>query len=321
MEWHTDCIVPKSRFQLQLNSQILLLGSCFTEHIGKSLLAFRLPALVNPTGIIFHPIPLSKTLVSGIHQTHLLKDDVFNHAGIWRHFDVHSSLSHPDKNEFLQQLENAISTMHATWQKTTHVMITFGTAWGYVHKQSGHLVANNHKLPASRFDKVLTTIPEVVNAWTKILQLPEAQNKQWLFTVSPVRHLKDGFIENARSKAILLEAIHQLESIHQHVSYFPSYEIMLDDLRDYRFYEKDLVHPNATAIEYIWEKFTSACMQQDVIQWLDAYKPVLAAKQHKPFFPETIEHQQFLQYQQAFVKRLQIEYPMMHLEDDLTFFA
>lgn len=320
MQWHTDCIIPESRFQLDLNSRLLLLGSCFTEHIGSKLQAFRMHALINPTGILFHPVSIANTLKASMQGKFLMPTDVFHHAGAWRHLDVHSSLSHSDREVYMQNLQQAQSDLQVAWQTGTHVMITFGTAWGYLFKQTGQLVANNHKLPAHQFDKMLYAIADIVDAWDALLLSPEAQSKQWLFTVSPVRHLKDGFTENARSKAILLEAIHQLATKHQHVSYFPAYEIMLDDLRDYRFYDADMLHPNATAIEYIWDKLCQSCMRQDVLAWFKDYQPIILAKNHRPFFPETEEYQQFVQRNIALIQRLHMQYPMMQLDDDLRFF-
>lgn len=321
MQWHTELIVPESSFTLDVNSSSLMLGSCFTEHISKRMQQFRLPVTVNPQGIIFNPVALAGALSRGMQRLMPDPSELFEHLGIWRHFDFHSSLCHPDKETCLHTLQAAVQTEHAAWKEATHVLVTFGTAWGYRHNETKALVANNHKLPLHNFTQVLHTVSEVVDAWHALLQLPEAQEKKWLFTVSPVRHLRTGVVENMRSKAILLEAIHQLAQKHTQVTYFPAFEIMMDDLRDYRFYEADMIHPNEIAIEYIWDKFLAACTAENLRNWVRDFQPLLTAQGHKPFHPDTDEHKLFLERNRKLAERLQQQYPKFDLSADMQSFS
>lgn len=312
--WRTKVVPDKLPNSISLSSQLVFVGSCFTENLGTFLREHHFNIVCNPTGIIFNPIPLASVFQHAIE--HVIPDDMFHHAGSWRNVYTHSALAHPDKETAIQKLQQAYSSLQIAVPNATHIAVTFGTAWGYRHKQTGIIVANNHKLPASDFDKVLLSASEIAEVWTSIIRrLPHVQ---WLFTVSPVRHTRDGMVDNMHSKAILLDAVHRLAATSDNVYYFPAFEIMMDDLRDYRFYEADLIHPNAQALQYIRNAFSEACLDERAKAWIDQYAAIIQAKAHKPFFPDTPEYAAFKKGISEKLIVLQNNYPEVDLTADLA---
>ena len=242
----------ETKNQIAYQSKILLLGSCFSENIGDKLSYFKFQSTQNPFGILFHPKAIENFITNAINEKKYLDDDLIFQNETWHSFDAHSSLSSVNKNELLNKLNASISITNRALKEASHIIITLGTSWVYRFIETDAIVANCHKIPQKKFLKKLLLVEEITKSLAAILVLLKSVNKDIsvLFTVSPVRHLKDGFIENTQSKAHLIAAIHQVLE-HQNVSYFPSYEIMMDELRDYRFYAEDMIHPNKTAINYI----------------------------------------------------------------------
>ncbi|WP_242202593.1 GSCFA domain-containing protein [Aestuariivivens insulae] len=297
---------------ISYGSNVLLLGSCFVEHIGEKLSYYKFQTVQNPFGIVFHPKAIERIVVNAIGQKQYLEEDVFFHNEQWHCFEVHSKLSNPSKEALLNNLNNQVKVAAQELNRASHIIITLGTAWVYRFTKTNTLVANCHKVSQKEFQKELLSIETIKNALHYITDLIKAINPKVtvIFTVSPVRHLKDGFIENTQSKAHLIAAIHQFlnlqsVSVDRNLHYFPSYEIMMDELRDYRFYAEDMVHPNTIAVNYIWEKFQSVWMSGEASKIMKQVDGIQKGLQHKPFNPNSEAHQQFLQQLEVQKKELQ----------------
>jgi len=280
---------------IDYNSKLLLLGSCFVEHIGNKLAYCKFQLLQNPFGILFHPLAIESLISSAINNRKFSEEDVFFYNEQWHYFNAHSKLSASSKDELLETLnQQSILTQH--WlQKASHIMITLGTAWVYRHISTDTIVSNCHKVPQKQFLKELLSVDTITESLEAILALIKDSNSkaQVIFTVSPVRHLKDGFVENALSKAHLIAAVHQVVDKRK-VHYFPSYELMMDELRDYRFYAPDMIHPNEIAVNYIWKQFQSVWLSDDAIPTMKTIIEIEKGLQHKPFNPNSKAHQTFL---------------------------
>lgn len=254
---------PSER-KIGYEDKILMLGSCFSDEIGEQMKQRNMSVTCNPFGTLYNPLSIANAIHSSfVHCTSY----IVHHDGLWHSMMHHGSFSRPTREEAEEAVKASIETMQKALQEATVVIVTFGTAW--IYEMNGEIVGNCHKLPADRFTRRRLTVEEIVAAWQPIID--RYPDKQWIFTVSPIRHIKDGLHENQLSKATLLMAIEQLIDNRQSIvprqssnrHYFPSYEILLDELRDYRFYADDLVHPSSLAVNYIWERFVDTfCTSQ-----------------------------------------------------------
>ena len=242
MKLQTLVDIAPSPWKIGYDDRILLLGSCFADEIGDQMAQRYLQVTCNPFGTLYNPLSIARALNL---QSSISNLQLINHDGLWHSMAHHGSFSRPTKEEAEQAVRASIDTMQQALAEATVIIVTFGTAW--VYEMNGAIIANCHKLPENRFTRRRLSVDEIVAAWRPILD--RYPDKHWLFTVSPIRHIRDGLHENQLSKATLLQAVEQLGD------YFPSYEIMLDELRDYRFYADDLVHPSSLAVNYIWERF------------------------------------------------------------------
>ena len=280
---------------IDYNSKILLLGSCFSENIGDKLNYFKFQTNQNPFGILFHPKAIENLVTNAINKKKYLPEDLIFQNERWHCFDAHSSLSSADKNELLANLNSAITTTNKKLKEATHVIITLGTSWVYRFIETDAIVANCHKIPQKKFLKKLLSVDEVTKSLKTTIALLKSVNKNIhiLFTISPVRHLKDGFTENMQSKSHLITAIHSVINANNS-SYFPSYEIMMDELRDYRFYAQDMMHPNKTAINYIWERFMETQISDSSKLTMQEIETIQKGISHRPFNKNSEQHQRFL---------------------------
>lgn len=324
MNFRTKIPLKPSANKIDYNSKVVLLGSCFAENIGEKLDYFKFQTLQNPFGILFHPLAIERLIENAVRKKQYSDEDVFSNNGLWHCFDTHSRLSDSSKVNVLKQVNQAVLDSHSFLKEATHLIITLGTSWVYTHKASGKVVTNCHKVPQNEFEKQLLSIQQITESLTRIIQLVHALNTdaQIIFTVSPVRHIKDGFIENTLSKSHLISAVHQVlsskasytepvEAQSESLHYFPSYEIQLDELRDYRFYKEDMLHPNDLAVTYIWERFVSVWMVdlvKDTMKNVDIIQKGLA---HKPFNPESKAHEQFLKNLDLKIDRIGAKYPFI----------
>tara|TARA_B100000809_G_scaffold193813_1_gene192853 strand:- start:4088 stop:5035 length:948 start_codon:yes stop_codon:yes gene_type:complete len=278
---------------IDYSSKIILFGSCFSENIGNKFRYFKFDALTNPYGILFNPIAIENAIRECVAQKEYSKEDLFFYNEQWHSYKHHSDFSNPDYTLVLKNINNRIQETHQQLKSATHLILTLGTAWVYEHLKNKQVVANCHKVPQNEFQKKILTMEEVTGSLQRIKKQIQAINPTTtiVLTVSPVRHLKDGMIENSLSKAHLLSGIHQVTD--KETSYFPSHEILLDDLRDYRFYEKDMVHPNEVAIDYIWNVFKNTWISKKTEILQKKIDSIQKALLHKPFNPASEAHKLF----------------------------
>lgn len=304
---------PEKHNQIDYGSQIMLLGSCFVENIGEKLDYYKFQNFQNPFGILFHPLALENLITNAINQKVYTDSDVFFNNDQWQCYEAHSKLSKTTKDAFLRLLNSRIEISRNYLIGASHLIITLGTAWVYRHIASDTIVANCHKVPQKQFLKELLTVDTIANSLEAMVALIKQINPNVtiLFTISPVRHLKDGFTENSLSKAHLVSAVHHVVEPRNRIYYFPSYEIMLDELRDYRFYNEDLVHPNNLAVNYIWERFQHVWIHQSAFNTLEEVDNVQKGLNHKPFNPNSESYQKFLKELKIKQEKLQSKYAHM----------
>ncbi len=320
MKLQTKISLEKAKNQISYQSRLLVLGSCFAENIGDKLKYFKFEATQNPFGILFHPLAIEKLLVKAQKKEVYTNDDIFFLNERWHCFDAHSTLSNPSKEELLKALNLRSAQIHEESKLATHVIITLGTAWVYQKIDTGDVVANCHKAPQRVFSKTLLSVEAIQKSIKNCMQTIRNINKsaQFIFTISPVRHLKDGFVENQRSKAHLITAIQeciQTSKTKFKVSYFPSYELMMDELRDYRFYENDMVHPNELAINYIWLKFKDSWIASEAYEVMRKVDTIQKGLQHRPFNPKSEKHRLFLNALEHKIKELEEVYAFMNFRN------
>ncbi len=315
MKLQTEIPLKPEEYQIDYSSKVLLLGSCFSENIGGKFDYFKFQNLQNPFGVIFNPISIERLIVRAIENVAFSEEDIFQHNEIWKCFDSHSELSSLDKNEFLDNLNSALQNLREALFSSTHIIFTFGTSWVYKNIENNKIVANCHKLPQQNFTKELLSVEEIAKSLQNIFsRISEINPKAIVInTVSPVRHTKDGFAENSLSKAHLISAIHEIihqpSTINHQLNYFPSFEIMMDELRDYRFYAEDLLHPNKTAIEIIWQKFSEVWIASETETLQKEIVSIQNGLLHRPFNPQSKEHLQFSEKLQQKITSLKQHYP------------
>jgi len=316
MKLQTHIPLPKEQNPIGYASKLLLLGSCFVENIGDKLGYYKFQTEQNPFGILFHPLAIEKLLTKALKDQEYSEKDIFFFNERWHCLDAHSNLSSSNKEELLHKLALGLKQTREQLQKASHIILTLGTAWVYTFKETQQVVANCHKIPQKQFSKRLLSAAEIQESCGRIIALIRHINQgaSIVITVSPVRHLKDGFVENQRSKAHLITGVHsgiEHAKLPLSVSYFPSYEIMMDELRDYRFYKQDMVHPNALAIAYIWEKFVEVWIAKDAQNVMDKVAQVQKGIQHRPFNSDSLEHKSFLKALEKKKTYLEQTYPFM----------
>ncbi|MEB8345756.1 GSCFA domain-containing protein [Flavobacteriaceae bacterium KMM 6898] len=312
MKLQTHVPLEKAQNPITYDGHILSLGSCFAEHIGNKLGYYKFQSMGNPFGILFHPLAIENLLSRAIAEKEYTKADVFFLNERWHCFDGHSILSHASEETLLDRLNTGLQQTRQQIKGASHILITLGTSWVYRNNASGSVVANCHKVQQKQFTKELLSVDEVVSCLEGITRLIQANNPlaQLVFTVSPVRHLKDGFVANQRSKAHLITAIHKMLKTGS-ISYFPSYEIMMDELRDYRFYAEDMVHPSELAITYIWEKFKDCWVDNKAYPVMEKVGEIQRGLSHRPFDPNSDQHLAFLKALEQKMDVLKQTYPFM----------
>jgi hypothetical protein len=283
------------------------------ENIGNKLTYFKFQNLLNPFGILFHPIAIESLITNAINEKEYVKEDLFFLNEQWHSYDAHSRLSHESKDELLNTLNCGIESTHQSLNNSTHVIITLGTSWVYRHVATDAIVANCHKVPQKQFAKELLSVNEITESLLAIMSMIRSVNTKAsvIFTVSPVRHIKDGFIENSQSKAHLISAILNTVDPRNEVYYFPSYEIMMDELRDYRFYDEDLLHPNKMAVNYIWEKFQEVWISSEAYRTMQEVDDIQKGLLHRPFNANSESFQKFQQNLELKMKALQSQFPQI----------
>ncbi len=312
MKLQTEILLkPVSQHQIDYKSSLCLFGSCFSEHISQKLTSHKLPTFSNPFGLLFHPKAIENLIDKSVNKTTYSVDNVFKLNDQFQCFDAHSKLNSIKQSDLIEGLNNATSETLHHLKKASHICITLGTAWVYKHKASAKIVANCHKVPQKEFHKNLLSVEEITNSLQRSIDLVLSINPKvhFIFTVSPVRHLKDGFTENTLSKAHLISGVHAIIKINSQAHYFPSYEILMDQLRDYRFYNEDMIHPNAVAINHIWEQFKLVWFSKEAKEISTEIIQITKGLGHNAFNSTSEAHKKFLLHLNLKKKALLNKFP------------
>ncbi len=329
MKFHLAFDIKQIHQLIHHQHKIMLIGSCFTENIGEKLKKHKFHVFENPSGILFNPASVATTIATIIQNKKYTADDLFCLNETWHSWQHHSRFSGITITDALTKINTSTENAHTFLQTAHYLLVTLGSAWVYTLTEhaanatkEGIVVANNHKAPANWFDKQLMSAEQVKQELKQVVDdlLQFNPSITIIFTISPVRHLREGVINNNRSKAILIQAVHNLIDEYKQLYYFPAYELVIDDLRDYRFYSEDLVHPNYAATEYVWEKFVEACMTEDTKALMKQIAEINVAFQHKAFNVATKQHQKFLQSYFQKTTLLQANYPYVNFEQELKYF-
>lgn len=305
-------------FQIGYPSSHFLIGSCFSEHIGNKLSRGKFSTLLNPFGILYHPNSIARVLNKLIDGETYSEDDLRFENDRFVSFDHHGMFNHPDKETVLKQINASFSKGKEALKTANFIYITWGTSNGYQHKKEEKIVSNCHKIPAKEFSKVRSTPESIVEEYRPLLQRIFELNlkAKVILSVSPVKHLKDGIIENNLSKATLLLAADQLAKEFESVHYFPSYDLLQDDLRDYRFYTKDMAHPNEIAIDYIWQYFQDNLFTKKTKELFNKINAIQQALEHRPLHPENESHKKFITQTLERIKTLEKENSFLNFEEE-----
>jgi hypothetical protein len=323
MNFFTPINIKPLEPPISYRNRILLIGSCFTEHIGNHLATVKFNVLQNPNGILFDPISVCNSLISYIQDKRYVPDDLFALNEGWHSWQHHSRFSKPNAEESLQLINESQKKAHQFLKQADWLIITLGSSFVYKLAESGMPVANCHKAQPQTFNKHLSTIEEIVTKFDETIhQLFQFnQHLKIIFTISPVRHLRDGVVDNNRSKSRLIEAVHHLVNKFDRLYYFPAYELVIDVLRDYRFYDIDLAHPNYSATQFVLEKFSENCLDDDAKDLSEEIKKLVTSRSHKPFNAQSSQHKQFLKTQLERAKQLQDQYPYLDFNKEIDYFS
>lgn len=316
---------------ISYRDKVMLVGSCFTEHIGNALADLKFSVLQNPNGILFGPDAVCESLLSYAEEKKYSSTDMFRLNEVWNSWKHHSRFSNINPAEAVRIINESQQAAYDFLKQADWLIITLGSSFTYRLTQIadtaslkiGDTVANCHRAPANWFTKEMLNTEDIESMLEDCLKRLKNFNPKlkFIFTVSPVRHIRDGVVENNRSKARLIEAVHYIDAKFESAYYFPAYELVIDVLRDYRFYDIDLVHPNYPATEFVLERFAETCIDEEAQQLMQEIKKIVIARRHKAFQPETKAHQQFLAAHFEKVRSLQQKYPFLDFKEELVYFS
>jgi hypothetical protein len=323
MQFMLSLDIPALQKPISYTDNILLTGSCFTEHIADRLQQNKFRVLSNPHGILFNPLSVASSLDGYMDGKQYDQGDLFNLNELWNSWDHHTRFSNVASEAALSSINASQAEASAFIKKADWVVITLGSAFQYYLKETGKPVANNHRAPAQWFEKKLLSTDEIVTALGNTLQKLFELNPfvQVMLTISPVRHIRDGVVDNNRSKARLIEAVQTLCGRFEKAHYFPAYELVIDVLRDHRFYDIDLVHPNFAATSYVWEQFVKSCIAPPVQEVMQQVQEIVTARSHRTRFPDTAAHKKFKDSYAAKTKALMDKYPFLDMNEELKYFG
>jgi len=314
--FRTEIDFSPSSFRINHKSKILFNGSCFTENIGQKLKDMSFRVRINPFGVVYNPLSLLNGLGILLDGDLYSEHDLEFRNELWFSWDHHSSFSNPDKEVCLKRINKEIKESSKHFGKADFLLVTFGTAWVYRLKKNGEIVSNCHKVPEKEFDRVLLSIEDITSSWKVFITEMLEKNKSLkiIFTVSPVRHWKDGAHGNQVSKSVLLLAIDEIcRTFPKNTEYFPAYEILLDDLRDYRFYDDDLLHPNTQAINYIWSQFEKVYFDKETLEINNELEKLIRSENHRVYNKDTEAYRKFREKISKQKKQLSKKYPFLEL--------
>lgn len=310
MKFRTELKLTQAANAIDHRSRILLIGSCFSDHISEKMSQSGFEVRANPHGILFNPESIKNAISDYLTRKSYGPEDLMFNEEHWVSLAHHGKFSDRDPEVTLKKINEGIHGTRHFLEQSTHLILTLGTSWVYRHIRQDRVVANCHKIPQAEFQKELLTTEQIVRSLADMMNEVRKVNSSinFIFTVSPVRHLRDGIVENTLSKAHLIRAVHELTK-GENAHYFPSYEIMMDDLRDYRFYKSDMIHPNQTAIEYIWEKFSKAWIHPSCKDLMKRVESIHRALDHRPLDPESEQHKEFSLKLEKDIEEIQKAHP------------
>lgn len=330
MQFQLPFKIEPSAIKLQHNEAMMLCGSCFTEHIGNKLSDAKMNTCINPQGILFNPMSIAKGLQSCMDATVYNPDDLFLLNDVWNHWEFHSRFSNTNKDDALTEMNTSIKVAHQFLKEADWLILTFGSSFQYFLNHSNESfqnkhagVANCHKAPGTWFEKRMLEITEMEDEWNATLQKLHAFNPRLkiIFTISPVRHYRDGLVENNLSKARLFELVHALSKKNPSSQYFPAFEIVNDVLRDYRFFEQDMVHPNVQATQFVWEQFQQVYFDAEGRDLIKLIQEIKTSLSHKPRFAATDSHQKFREQLKGRIEALKERYKYLDYEREMAHLA
>jgi hypothetical protein len=318
MKWKIDFKIDSINSPANYQDKMLIAGSCFAENIGRFLIKYKFDALINPHGILHNPASLVATLDVCLMNQKYTESDLFFDHGLWHSWDHHESFSNVDKSRCLRNINSSVEKAHEQFNQADWLILTFGSAGIYRLIAEGRIVSNCHKRPASEFDYYLMPPEKVISILDDFIQRLFEQNRKIkiVFTVSPVRYVRYGLTESNLSKAVLLYAVHELVKKYERLYYFPSYEIVIDELRDYRFYGEDLAHPSPQASQYVWDRFAEYFMSAEAKSILETIKDIIQSAGHRPLHPASGEYKKFAEAQLKRVENIEKDYPFINFEPE-----
>jgi hypothetical protein len=318
MKLITEVVLPEYPFRLDHQNPVLLMGSCFTENIGRQLERYRFPVCINPFGITYNPLSVKKNLEALMLKAAYNEDDLDLYKDLWFSFDHYTGFSSPDREFTLEKINRSFQSAKSILEKAGFLILTWGTSWVYRYNQTGQVVCNCHKIPAREFTRTQLSPEDIVDAYGKLLPRVFEFNSRLkiLHTISPVRHWKDGAHGNQLSKAALLLAGEELRKMFpEQFFYFPSYEIVMDELRDYRFYAEDMLHTNEQTTAYIWKKFQQVLVSESSAEIIKDLEPLLKLLEHRPMNPAEISRTKMEEQIQGKLNYLKTKYSDLNLNN------
>lgn len=317
MQFKTTIDVPHASFEISHAHKGMAIGSCFTTNIGNRLLAAKFPILVNPLGTVYNPVSIAQTIDLLLGEIPFDEQQIFFANDVWQSYYLHTSFSSVEKHEVIQSFNKVKNEFSEKFQSIDYLFLTLGTAWVYELNETKQIVNNCHKTPSSQFTRKKLSVEECVTVLERAIQKLQNinPNLQVIFTVSPIRHWKDGAHENQVSKATLFLAIDSLQKSMRNIGYFPAYELLMDDLRDYRFYDEDMLHPSATAVEYIWEIFSKTYFSKETTDLISKIEAIKKAINHRPFNSESPEYKLFIAKTKEQCRKIESQYPFIQFDN------
>ena len=322
MNLRTTINVDPSDIKITSRDKVMFIGSCFAAYMGEKMQMCKMPVMINPAGTVFNPVSVSNNLENIISGRIVTADDLYYHEGIWISFSHYTDFSSDDKESLIEKVNDCNSKAGAFLKESGFLFITLGTARVYRFRKTGEVVSNCHKLPSSMFDSELLSVDDIVNQWESLLgRLSEFNpDLKVIFTISPVRHWKDGAHGNQVSKSVLLLAVEELLKHNSVPGYFPAYELLMDDLRDYRFYSDDMLHPSVTAIGYIWEKFSGAFFDAETVNLQNEILKINRAFNHRFITGSSVRKKAFAEKMLKQISELQSRYGFIDFTPETEYF-
>ncbi len=316
--FRTELHLKPSNFNFGLSHPVFTIGSCFADQIGAKLKENKFKVSINSLGVTYNPLSIHRAVLHSIKASIPSEESYVQQGGLWNNYEFHSSISALTKEETIIKIKNCINAAHDFLKEAEVLIITYGTSWAYERLDTGELVANCHKVSSKKFNKVLQTPEQIEESFYGLYHELKTLNKsiKVILTVSPVRHIKDTLELNQVSKSVLRLACHRIQAKYNDVAYFPAYEIMMDDLRDYRFYEPDMIHPSDEGIDYIWDKFSNHYFDDSVKDFIRQWKSISADLRHRAFQPQSDAHQNFLRQT---LKKLEALKTFVKVDDEISF--